>query len=220
MARSTLSTRYTTRPSNSGFIVSDPPAATPRDVAATSIDRARIRNLFSAKTLGYILFVTIFGIEMGISALHPDALLALQPWQWLVYGIAAFRGARALSYNGVFGWLREPFTDVVPDSSGAGDSVVPRQGAKGLLYVLGDCLACPICTGTHVGGVLITLTALFPTFGLFLAYGLAVAGVAEILHWHSERDEWQGRAARETAGTEWLNKNRAMGDSSHRHFGP
>jgi hypothetical protein len=64
---------------------------------------------------------------------------------------------------------------------------------------------------------LITLTALFPTYGLFLTYGLAVAGLAEIVHWHTERDEWQGRAAREAAGTEWLAKNRPMGDSPRRH---
>lgn len=212
MAHSSLGTRYTIRDATPGFVVSGPQAATPRDLAEPAANPETRSSVLSAKTAGYILFVSLFVVEIAISALHADTLFALQPWQWLAFGIAAFRGARALSYNGVFGWLRQPFIDTVPDSSGAGDSVVPRQGARGLRYVIGDCLACPICTGTHVGGVLITLTSLVPSFGLLLTYGLAVAGLAELLHWHSEREEWQGRAAREAAGTEWLHKYRSHVD--------
>ncbi len=207
MAHPSIDTRYTNLNVSPLFVVPGRQAMTPPDLPERTFELERFRSLLSAKTLAYVLFVSLFAVEMGIAALHPDALLALQPWQWLAFGFAAFRGARALSYNGVFGWLRQPFNDIVPDSSGAGDSVVPRHGAQGFWYVVGDCLACPICTGTHVGGVLITLTALIPTFGLLLTYGLAVAGVGEVLHWHSERDEWQGRAAREAAGTEWLRKN-------------
>ncbi len=216
MRYSSSDTSYTTLDENPLFVVPGRQPARPPELPERTGDRERLPSLLSAKTLAYILFVSLFAVEMGIAALHPDALLALQPWQWLAFGFAAFRGARALSYNGVFGWLRQPFNDTVPDSSGAGDSVVPRQGAQGFWYVIGDCLACPICTGTHVGGVLITLTALIPTFGLFLTYGLAVAGVAELLHWHGERDEWQGRAAREAAGTEWLRKNGYAGTTERR----
>ncbi len=141
MRYSSSDTSYTTLDENPLFVVPGRQPARPPELPERTGDWERLPSLLSAKTLAYVLFVSLFAVEMGIAALHPDALLALQPWQWLAFGFAAFRGARALSYNGVFGWLRQPFNDTVPDSSGAGDSVVPRQGAQGFWYVIGDCLS-------------------------------------------------------------------------------
>jgi len=158
-------------------------------------------------TLGYVAFVGLFGLEMAISSMHIQAILALAPWQLILLGLGAYRGARALSYNGVFAWLREPFCQVVPDSSGAGDGVEPKY-ERGLMGAIGACLSCPICTGTHVGSFMLTLIALWPNLGITVMYGLAIAGIAEFIHWAAEMLEWRGREARENAGTQWLAKNR------------
>ncbi len=157
---------------------------------------------------GYILFIVLFLAEVAFAAFHFESIAALAPWQLALIGLAAFRGGRAISFNGVFAWLRAPFTKLVADSSGAGDSVEPSCSNGPFLFAVADCLCCPICTATHVGGILFDLIVIFPPFGLALAYFLAVAGIAELFHWHSEKDEWQGRQAREFSGTEWLRKNR------------
>lgn len=158
-------------------------------------------------TVGYIAFVGLFGLEMAISAMHSQAIVALAPWQLALFGFGAYRGARALSYNGVFAWLREPFCKVVPDSSGAGDGVEPKY-ERGLMGTMGACLSCPICTGTHVGSFMLMLIAVWPNLGIVFMYGLAIAGMAEFIHWAAEMFEWRGREAREYSGTQWLVKNR------------
>jgi hypothetical protein len=158
-------------------------------------------------TFGYIAFIGLFGLEMAICSTHSQAILALAPWQLALLGFAAYRGGRALSYNGVFEWLREPFCKVVPDSSGAGESVEPKY-ERGLMGTMGACLSCPICTGTHVGSFMLTLIAMWPSFGLMVMYGLAIAGLAEFIHWGAEMLEWRGREARENSGTQWRDKNR------------
>jgi hypothetical protein len=154
-----------------------------------SIVRRTLNNiLYYSKrwgTFGYIAFVGLFGLEMAISSTHIQAILALAPWQLALLSFGAYRGARALSYNGVFAWLREPFCKVVPDSSGAGDGVEPKY-ERGLMGTIGACLSCPICTGTHVGSLMLTLIALWPNLGITVMYGLAIAGMAEFIHWGAE----------------------------------
>jgi len=175
----------------------------------STVRRTLNNALYDSKswsTFGYIAFVGLFGLEIAIASMHVQAILALAPWQLALLGFGAYRGARALSYNGVFAWLREPFCKVVPDSSGAGDGVEPKY-ERGLMGSIGACLSCPICTGTHVGSFMLTLIALWPSLGLTLMYGLAIAGIAEFIHWAAEMFEWRGREARENAGTRWLAKN-------------
>lgn len=147
-----------------------------------------------------IAFVSVVALVSYRSSVSVTAL------DLLLLSLATFRLARSVSFNEIFEWLREPFTEVVPDSSGAGDSVVPK--GKGFSRVIGGLLACPICSGTWSALVLFTVFALVPTFGTYLVYVLAFAGGSEILHWWSEKNEWQGRAAREDAGTQWLRKNK------------
>jgi Protein of unknown function (DUF1360) len=161
-------------------------------------------------TFGYVAFIGLFGLEMAICSMHIQAILALAPWQLGLLGFAAYRGARAISYNEIFAWLRRPFCRVMPDSSGAGDGVEPKY-EHGLMGTIGACLSCPICTGTHVGSFVLTLIAVWPNLGITVMYGLAIAGMAEFIHWAAEMLEWRGREARENAGTQWLNKNRGAG---------
>jgi hypothetical protein len=159
------------------------------------------------KTLGYLVFLTIGLAELIFCALNPTAILNLQVWQIVLLGWGAFRSGRALSDNSIFSWLREPFCDVVPDSSGAGDSVVPRSEAQGIRYVIGDWFACPICISFHTAAFILVLLTVWTPLGLVALYALGASGIAETIHWFTEKVEWEGRLARELAGNEWLAKN-------------
>lgn len=141
-----------------------------------------------------------------IIAFRGDLAVLRDPLILAALGLAAFRGGRAISYNAVFEWLRLPFTAVVPDSSGAGMSVESK--GSGIQRAIGELLCCPVCTGTWVALILAGLLVWVYPFGLVSSIVLAAAGIAEIIHWFAERNEWQGRQAREEAGTAWLLKNR------------
>lgn len=141
--------------------------------------------------------IAAYGEDLPV--LHDPLILAM-------LGLAAFRGGRAISYNAIFEWLRLPFTEVVPDSSGAGMSVESK--GSGIQRAVGELLCCPVCTGSWVALVLAGLLVWVYPFGLVMITVLAAAGIAEIIHWYAERNEWQGRAAREEAGTAWLLKNK------------
>ena len=75
------------------------------------------------------------------------------------------------------------------------------------MQALGELITCPICAGTWFAMALLVARAISLDLGNGLIVILAAAGIAEILHWASEFLEWGGRAARERAGTEWLEKN-------------
>lgn len=139
---------------------------------------------------GFILAV------VGLSQFNPPTLpLSFLPF----FALAVLRMARTLSFNEVAEPLRQPFTNVVPDSCGAGDNVHPKPGT-GLRHVIGSLLACPICTATWSALVLYGLWVIFPAFGKTLVYVLAFAGAAEVVHWGAESLEWVGRAARCVSG--------------------
>lgn len=127
-------------------------------------------------------------------------------WFYVLLGLAAFRGGRAVAFNSVFHWLRDLLdVRVVPDSSGAGDNNMP--GGRGVKYALGMLVTCPICSGTWFGMALLVLRTINVDLGNGLIVVLAAAGMAEVLNWGSEFLEWGGRASREEAGTQWLKKN-------------
>jgi hypothetical protein len=128
------------------------------------------------------------------------------PWILVMLGFASYRGGRSLAYNHVFEWLRKPFTRIVNDSSGAGQSV--ESDGTGWRKAIGELLCCPVCSGTWVALVLTSLLVTFYNWGLAMTFILAAAGIGEVIHWFTTRDEWQGRQAREEAGTAWLLKNR------------
>lgn len=126
----------------------------------------------------------------------------------LLLGLAAFRVGRAISYNYIFSWLRAPYVDKHPDSSGAGDSEDPK--GEGIVRVIGELLCCPICTGTWAAIVMAALYAFEPMWGMVFIVVMAASAIAEYLHWKSEADEWRGRAAREVAGTHSIKKSLRM----------
>lgn len=123
--------------------------------------------------------------------------VAPSPLVLVAMAFATLRLARTISYNEIFSVWREPFTEVKPDSCGAGDGVCPK--GDGWKYVIGSLIACPICSGQWAALILYSLYVLFP-FGATLIYVLAIAGVSELLHWGAEASEWIGRATRVYSG--------------------
>jgi hypothetical protein len=117
----------------------------------------------------------------------------------LILGLATVRMARALSFNEIFEWLRDPFTKVEPDSCGAGADVHPKF-ESGPKATIGGLLSCPICTGTWSALMLLALWILVPVYGRYLAYALALAAVSEFIHYVMCALEWGGRLARVTSG--------------------
>lgn len=154
----------------------------------------------------YIAIEGVFIALIALAAARIDTLLAMPAWQIaalvIVGGLATFRAARTISYNAVMAWLRAPFCKVVKDSSGAGDSVEPKDGS-----VVGELLACPICSGTWAALALVVTVLYLPAMGWALITVLGMAGISEAVHWRCEREEWQGRAAMEQAGSAWIEKN-------------
>ncbi|MCK5642621.1 MAG: DUF1360 domain-containing protein [Gammaproteobacteria bacterium] len=127
---------------------------------------------------------------------------------YVLLALAAYRGGRAVAFNKVFEWLRNLVRcQVVIDSSGAGENVEACD-EPGFFQTMGQLMTCPICAGTWVAAMLLVANKISPELGMGLIVILAVAGVAEILHWLSEFLSWNGRAARERAGSEWLEKNK------------
>jgi hypothetical protein len=161
------------------------------------------------RALRYIGIELVFFALILLASLRVERLLELAPAHLaalaVLGGFAVFRSARTISYNGVMAWVRAPFCEVVRDSSGAGNSVEPKPGS-----VFGELLACPVCSGTWAALVLVNLFLYAPAVGWVLLVVLGLAGMSEALHWQAERAEWQGRAAREDAGTQWLQKNQAQ----------
>lgn len=113
-------------------------------------------------------------------------------------GLAAFRLARALSFNLVAAPIREAFgVFPEPDSSGAGDN--NHASGTGLRRAIGEAITCPICSGQWAALAMVA-SMIFPAFGQVLIYSFAAAGFSEVVHWFAQWAEWQGRFAREQAG--------------------
>jgi len=135
----------------------------------------------------------IWIIKGGIDYSDPVFLIFLIP--------AASFGGRAVSYMGVFEWLRAPFTVVVPHSSGVGETVEPKDSNNIIVCVLGELIACPLCAGTWVAAALSVVYAVDSDFGRALVFIIGCAGVASILTRLAELIEWRGRLAWEDTAT-------------------
>lgn len=144
----------------------------------------------------YIFFILALVAECFVSSLHWDVVSQLQAWQIVVLMFAAFRGGVSISEDEVFCWLREPFCIVAKNETGAGGSVLPRCKI-GWRRIVGELLSCPICSGVHIGSILILIYSLAPHFGLILIYMLGAGGGLELINAGKEFLFWGGRHSRE-----------------------
>jgi hypothetical protein len=162
-----------------------------------------------------LMFVAIFEATIKLVAWGgtPFEITPLLIAQMIL--AASFLG-RAVSYFTVFEWVRAPFTEVVPHSSGAGEDVCPIKAGEDSKWhdvvreVVGTWMSCPVCAGAWGGLGLVVLYGLWPVFGTYTLLVVSIAGAASILTRVVEMVEWSGRNHREQTGaTSHVNKQLA-----------
>ncbi|HEX2979218.1 MAG TPA: DUF1360 domain-containing protein [Anaerolineaceae bacterium] len=124
----------------------------------------------------------------------------------ILLGFATLRLGRLIAYDLVTEPLRSPFTRTVPDETGAGDSVEPKN--DGWRLSIGQLISCPICSGTWAGAALVAGLYAWPGPARLFITILAAVGVAEVLNALIESLSWSGQLARTRSG-EILKKARA-----------
>jgi hypothetical protein len=126
--------------------------------------------------------------------------LRLKPMELVQLGFASYRLGRLFSYDKVTEPYRTPFTQTVPDPSGAGMTVVSK--GTGFRGALGDLIACPVCTGTWAAAALVYGLSLLPRPTRLFLNIMSSIGIAELLDAATEALQWTGQIQREKAGVE------------------
>jgi hypothetical protein len=124
--------------------------------------------------------------------------LNLRPFDLALLGLATTRLGRMAAYDKVFETWRIPVAETKPDSSGAGDTVVPR--GAGFQRALGELISCPVCAGTWAAAGLVYGLRIAPRFTRALLAIMSAVGAAEILNSAIEALSWTAQAAREQVG--------------------
>ena len=144
--------------------------------------------------------LTLISIFLGILGTFATRIvgrrgdLKLTPFDLLMLGLSTFRIGRMIAFEGVAAPLREPFTQVTDDRTGAGQTVV-ATGA-GVRHALGELFSCPICVGTWVAAGLVYGLHLLPGPTRVLIDVMSATGAAELCYSLTEALDWNARAAR------------------------
>lgn len=144
--------------------------------------------------------LTLISLFLGVLAtfatrlVRRDNELSLKPFDLLLLGLSSFRIGRMIAFEGVAAPLREPFTRTQPDDSGAGQTVVAT--GRGVRFVLGELVSCPICVGTWTAAGLVYGLHLVPRPTRVLLAVMGTTGVAELCYSLTEALDWTARAAR------------------------
>ncbi len=128
----------------------------------------------------------------------------LRPFDLALLGLSSFRMGRMVSYDLVMQTLRAPFTETVPDPTGAGETVEPK--GTGWRRAVGDLICCPICVGTWIAAALVYGLELAPRPTRVLISIMGSIGLGELLNALVEALSWGGQQAREQAGTQAMAK--------------
>jgi hypothetical protein len=131
---------------------------------------------------------------------HQRREVRVKPFELVQLGFATYRLGRLLSYDKVTEPYRAPFTQTVPDASGAGMTVVSR--GTGFRGAIGDLITCPVCTGTWVAAGLVYGLNLIPRPTRMFLNIMSSVGIAELLDAATEALQWTGQLQRERAGME------------------
>ncbi len=156
------------------------------------------------KRLGYFIFSMLWLVEVFLISLDWDKLANVSPLYWVMVGLATVTISHTISFYGVGEWFRAPFVREVKDSAGGS---VGLEAKPGRWQVLGELITCPICAGTHGATLMLLAFTVNANFGWALAAAAALSSVNMLLHWLSEKWQWEGRLAVERQGTIWLRKN-------------
>jgi hypothetical protein len=125
--------------------------------------------------------------------------LRVRPFDLLLLGLASYRTGRMLAYERVAAPLREEFTEVKPDPTGFGETVVAK--GTGARQALGELFSCPICLATWAAAGMVYGLRLAPAPTRVLMTTLGATGIAEVVFASTEALSWLGRAARRQCGS-------------------
>lgn len=156
-----------------------------------------------ARTEQRLAYVTLTGVllalmaALGLRRQRKNATLQLRDVTLL--GLAAFRLGRLVSYDRVMEPLRSPFTQTVPDSTGAGESVEPK--GTGWRRSAGELISCPICSGTWIAAALLYGLEFAPGPTRVLMAVMSAMGLSEMLDSLTEWLCWNAQAARKQVGS-------------------
>jgi hypothetical protein len=114
---------------------------------------------------------------------------------------------RLIAFDRVMEPYRAPFTQTVPDSTGAGDTVEPK--GSGWRRAIGELISCPICAGTWIAAVLTYSLELAPRPTRLLMTIMGAIGLGELFHTLTEALCWVGQHAREKAGAMAVERTQA-----------
>ncbi len=150
-----------------------------------------------------LTYMALTGIFMSLLAIfnlrsRKSSETDIKPFDYFLLGLSVFRMGRMVSYDTVMEPYRAPFTQTVPDSSGAGDTVEPK--GTGWRRAIGELIACPICSGTWIAAVLVYGMQVVPGPTRILMAIMSVIGLGEILNAATEALSWNAQLAREQVG--------------------
>lgn len=150
--------------------------------------------IFLGGLAAFLAYMTFYG--PGLSAFRLS-------WLDLVLLVfATYRLGHLISYDRVTEPLRLLFTETLPDSTGAGETVEAK--GEGFQQAIGQLICCPICSGTWVAAVLVYALYLWPDpVRVFLAMTAAV-GAAELLNAAGEAFSWTGQHQRVMSGAQMM----------------
>lgn len=169
-------------------------------MAATNLraDRDELENQATKLTL-MTLFLGILG-TFSLRVMRRGEVLNLSPFQLLLLGLSSYRVGRMMAFERIAAPLRAPFTDTIPDESGAGETVVATRDGSGVRSAIGELLTCPVCFGTWAAAGLVYGLHFAPRPTRVLLAVLSTTGVAEIAYSATEALNWTARAARRQCG--------------------
>ena len=169
-------------------------------------NRKSVRKEYIAKTVLISIFLGGFVLFIGWMLIFGPGLdiFQLSAMQLVLLGFSTYRLGRLIAYDRVMEPFRQFFTDTVPDSTGAGESVNPK--GEGFQQALGQLICCPICAGTWVAALLTYLLYLFPGPMMVFLTMTAAIGIAELLGALTEALSWSGQYARTLSGAKNLER--------------
>jgi hypothetical protein len=121
------------------------------------------------------------------------------PFDLVLLGFSVLRLGRLVAYDRIMEPVRKPFTQTLPDPSGAGDTVEPR--GSGLRSALGQLISCPICAGTWISAGLVYGLKIFPEATRVFLSIMGAMGLTETLNALIEALSWTGQLSRSLAGS-------------------
>ena len=146
-----------------------------------------------------VAFAALFEIAITL-AVKFGASPQWTPQILISLAVGASLGGRAIAYLTIFEWLRYPFTEVIPHSSGAGESVEPFKDRGPIVEVIGTWMCCPVCSGTWAALGLALLYVFLPVYGELVIYVIAAGSLGSILTRAVESIEWSAHFKHEATG--------------------